>query len=138
MQNLTALLRIDVKVAGVATTTVYRGRKPRVTMACMELPPFHAMAVVLQIGVPFFHGACSALFPPQVETPSSVPVVASPENVIHHIERTKVNGCFTIPTFLHAWADDKKAVEILRTLSFAVSQYWFSAKCRTQYSSNFL
>lgn len=100
---------------------MYRAREPRVVMACMELPAFHAMAVVLQIGVTFFHGACSALFPPQVETPSSVPVVPSPENVMHNIERTKANGCFTIPTFMHAWADNKKHVEILRTLNFVVS-----------------
>lgn len=116
-----ALLRTDAKPIGVATTTVYRAQKPRVTMACMELPAFHAMAVVLQIGVSFFHGACSALFPPQVEHPSSVPVVPSPDNVMGHIERTKANGCFTIPAFLSVWAYDQKSIGILRRLKFVVS-----------------
>jgi acyl-coenzyme A synthetase/AMP-(fatty) acid ligase len=89
----------------------------------MHLPPFHAMAIYCQIILPLLSGVTVAVYPPVVESPESLPTLPTPDNILDHIQRTKSNSLFVIPTLLQIWGQDQKAVDILSALHFVVRFY---------------
>lgn len=86
----------------------------------MQLPPFHTLGFVLEVLLPLFSGVAIVLFPPVVKTPDAIPTVATPENTLQHVQRTKCNALVSIPAFLQAWAKETHAINILRGLELVV------------------
>ncbi|KAF8971811.1 hypothetical protein BDZ97DRAFT_1913708 [Flammula alnicola] len=88
----------------------------RVRAAGMHLPPFHAMGFVMQTLLPLFSGTIVALFPPVVKTAEMVPPLPTPDSILDHLERTRINAIMAIPAFLQVWAQDKRAIDVLSRL----------------------
>jgi acyl-CoA synthetase (AMP-forming)/AMP-acid ligase II len=89
-------------------------------MPGMQLPPFHALGFVLQVLLPLFSGVAIVLFPPVVKSPDVIPMAATAENTLQHMQRTKCNALVSVPAFLQAWAKDTHAINILRGLELVV------------------
>jgi hypothetical protein len=89
-------------------------------MAAMHLPPFHAMAIYSQIIFPLLSGVTAAVYPPVVKSAESLPTLPTPDGILDHIQRTKSNSLFAIPTLLQIWGQDQKSVDILSALQFVV------------------
>ena len=87
----------------------------------MQLPPFHAMGIVLEVFLPLFSCVAIALFP-RVETRTdTLPILTTPANVLDHVRRTGSNAMVSIPAFLSVWAAEPDAVDTLRKLELLVS-----------------
>ncbi|CAA7265482.1 unnamed protein product [Cyclocybe aegerita] len=95
-----------------------RDYKVQLRQAGMALPPFHAMCIITHLLCSLYGMTPIGLFPPTATTPKSQPVHPSPHNILEHAARTKCNALVTVPTFLHFWANEKKAVDFLASLEF--------------------
>ena len=104
----------------LAAAIAYRDHTPRLRMAAMHLPPFHAMGFQAQIILPLLGCTTVALYPPAVESPGLLPTLPTPDNILDHIQRTKSNALVTTPTFLQIWSRDQNAVDILSALQLVV------------------
>lgn len=91
----------------------------------MALPAFHTMGIIVQLLIGHFAMQPIGLYPPTATTPNSLPMMATPANLLDHIIRTKSTGLATIPAFLQVWAQDKDAVRVLASLQYVVSSYAF-------------
>lgn len=87
----------------------------------MQLPPFHAMGIVLEVFLPLFSCAAVVLFPPAVTCTDTLPILTTPESVLDHVRRTGCNAIVSIPAFLRVWAGESDAVGTLRGLQLVVS-----------------
>ncbi|KAF8185750.1 acetyl-CoA synthetase-like protein [Pholiota molesta] len=96
----------------------YRKWSPRVRMLGVQLPPFHAMGLCVQLVLPLYLCVTIAIFPPAVTSPNMVPMAPNPANILDHAERTKSTCTLTIPAFLQIWAQDKRALEILSAMDY--------------------
>ena len=95
-------------------------RSTRARVAGMQLPPFHALGIVVQLYAPLFTCISMVLFPPVVGSTQTLPVIPTPENVQHHSKRTGCNVIVTVPTFLGGWAKELTAVSALRDMELVV------------------
>ncbi|KJA27591.1 hypothetical protein HYPSUDRAFT_212216 [Hypholoma sublateritium FD-334 SS-4] len=95
-----------------------RSKRPRV--AGMQLPPFHAMGIVLEVFLPLFSCAAVVLFPPAVTHTDALPVPATPVSVLDYVRRTGCNAMVSIPAFLRIWAAEPDAVDTLRGLELVL------------------
>ncbi|KAF5349824.1 hypothetical protein D9758_010211 [Tetrapyrgos nigripes] len=75
---------------------------------------FHGSGIGCYITTPLYGLVTVALFPPTVTKPDEVPIVATPENTIQHLERTKATVSFIQPNFFRNFARSEKAIEVLR------------------------
>ena len=98
--------------------TEIRDRKWRVCP--LPLPPFHQFGFFIQVMYPLFGCICVSMFPPVVQKPGDLPITATPDLVLKHAIRTKADVLFCVPTFLQAWAQSPKAVQVLKTIPFVV------------------
>lgn len=90
-------------------------------MGCMPLPSFHTMGVMTQLLAPMYCLIISAIYPPIAKTPASLPITPTPDNILDHMRRTKVNGIVMVPTLLHTLSQDKTKLDFLAAMSFVVS-----------------
>ncbi|KAF5349787.1 hypothetical protein D9758_010217 [Tetrapyrgos nigripes] len=79
---------------------------------------FHATGIGCYITSGLSGPITVALFPPTVTNPDEVPIVATPENTIQHLERTKATASFIPPSFFSSFTRSEKAIEVLRKLVF--------------------
>lgn len=93
------------------------------SIACMHLPAFHTLGVISQLLHSMYALSIIALYPPTAFTPSQLPIMPTPDNILDHIRKTKSESLITIPSLLQIWAQDKQSVETLATLKMIVSQY---------------
>ncbi|TFK74185.1 putative aminoadipate reductase [Pluteus cervinus] len=93
-------------------------RRKHVTIACMALPPFHAIGVFVQNMYPVFHQLTIAVYPPCVFSKGQLPITPSPDNVIEHTRRTKAGALIIVPAFLQAWARLPSAISVLTNLEY--------------------
>ncbi|KAF9044199.1 putative aminoadipate reductase [Panaeolus papilionaceus] len=89
-------------------------------MGCMPLPSFHTMGVMTQLLAPMYCLIISAIYPPTAKTPASLPITPTPDNILDHMRRTKVNGIVMVPTLLHTLSQDKTKLDFLAAMSFVV------------------
>lgn len=87
----------------------------------MALPAFHTFGIIVQIIYALYSVTSIALYPPTVLSKDSLPMMPTPANILEHTARTKANGMFAIPALLQVWAQQKEAVELLKTMAFVVS-----------------
>ncbi|KAF8154567.1 hypothetical protein B0H34DRAFT_661311 [Crassisporium funariophilum] len=92
--------------------------KPHISMACMSLPPFHTLGVISQLLHNTYALTPVPLYPPIAVSPSALPVMPTPDNILEHVRRNKANSLVTIPTLLQIWAQDQRYVDFLATLEF--------------------
>lgn len=95
-------------------------RNMRARVAGMQLPPFHALGIVVQLYAPLFTCVSMVFFPPVVGRTNTLPVIPTPENVLHHSMRTGCNVMVTVPTFMSVWASEPTAVAALRDMELVV------------------
>ncbi|KAF8878947.1 putative aminoadipate reductase [Infundibulicybe gibba] len=98
----------------------FRDMKPRVRIAAMHLPPFHALAIHIQVLDALFGVVSIGLYPPTATAPDLLPVMPTPDNILEHARRTKSSTMVTIPAFLQIWAQSKEAIDMLRSLVFVM------------------
>ncbi|KAF5349781.1 hypothetical protein D9758_010220 [Tetrapyrgos nigripes] len=79
---------------------------------------FHATGIGCYITSALSGPITVALFPPTVTKPNEVPIVATPENTVQHLERTKATASFIPPSFFSSFTRSEKAIEVLRKLVF--------------------
>ncbi|KAF4610095.1 hypothetical protein D9613_010628 [Agrocybe pediades] len=91
------------------------------TSGCMALPAFHTLGVISQVLHSIYALTIIALYPPVATSPSALPVMPTPDNILDHARRTKCDCLITIPALLQIWAQDKASVEALATLKLVAS-----------------
>ncbi|KAF8871770.1 putative aminoadipate reductase [Infundibulicybe gibba] len=84
-------------------------------LSCMPLPPFHTLGIYTQLLVPLYGLVPIAMYPPLVTSPGLLPMIASPDNILDHTQRTHSTGMVTIPAFLQIWSQSNAALEILKS-----------------------
>ncbi|KIM43694.1 hypothetical protein M413DRAFT_443603 [Hebeloma cylindrosporum] len=92
--------------------------KTRLTMAGMALPAFHTLGVIVHLLVGIYSMTPVSLYTPIATKRSSMPMMPTPDNILHHMVQTKSNCLVIIPALLQIWAQDKKAVDYLASLEF--------------------
>ena len=110
---------------------------PRLRIAAMHLPPFHLLGFVLQIVYPLLSCVTIALYPPVTKRPNLLPIMATPQNILDHTQRTKPNGIMTIPSIIQIWSQDPKSVDILKSLEFVVRRPFFALGIRVDFVNVF-
>ncbi|KAJ7496400.1 putative aminoadipate reductase [Mycena latifolia] len=85
-------------------------------LANMALPAFHLAGMYCQLLQAIYGGATIALFPPTATTPSALPMMPSPDNVLEHARKTKCRSMCTFPTFLIIWSKSPDAIAYLKSL----------------------
>lgn len=103
-----------------ASFSEFKKWSPRVRMLGVQLPPFHAMGLCVQLTLPLYLCATIAIFPPVVTAPHMLPMAPTPDSILEHTQRTKSSCALTIPAFLQIWAQDKHALEILSSMDYVV------------------
>lgn len=89
-------------------------------MAGHALPAFHTLGINVHIMVSHYSMTPVGLYPPVAATPTSTPMIPSPDNILDHTARTVCNCMVIIPTLLQIWSHDKEAVDLLASLEFVV------------------
>lgn len=112
--------RLIFALRSLASQIQYSTHTPRVRIAGMPLPAFHTLGIYIQLIYSLYGGMSIGLYPPTATSPSSLPVMPTPDNVLEHMQRTKSNGLITIPALLEIWAQSDEAVDLLKTLEFVV------------------
>ncbi|KIJ49892.1 hypothetical protein M422DRAFT_246262 [Sphaerobolus stellatus SS14] len=84
-------------------------------MAVHNSPIFHAMGV-LSTGWAAISGCIRA-----VSCPSALKSFTDPERFLQEIQDSHATVIFSVPSFLEAWADDRKNVEVLKKMKVI---YW--------------
>ena len=92
-------------------------------MAGMALPAFHTLGIIVQLLIGIYAMTPVSLYPPIATKRTSVPMMPTPDNILHHTFQTKSNCLVVIPALLQIWAQDKKAVDNLASLEFVVSLF---------------
>ncbi|PPQ80241.1 hypothetical protein CVT25_003501 [Psilocybe cyanescens] len=92
----------------------------RLTIGCMALPTFHTLGIICTLYYSMYGMGIIALYPPTATTPTSLPPIPTPDNIIDHTRRTNCESLITIPTLLQSWAQDKKYVDFLAKLKMVV------------------
>ncbi|KAJ6473899.1 putative aminoadipate reductase, partial [Mycena sanguinolenta] len=92
--------------------TVHYMEKP---MANMGLPSFHLSGITFQLLLPLF-GMPVAVYPPVATSPSTLPVVPTPDNILHNARQTKCRSLFAVPALLATWLKSPEAIVYLATL----------------------
>lgn len=110
---------IDIK-APVTDNITY---KTRLIMAGMALPAFHTLGIIVHLLVGIYAMTPVSLYPPIATKRSSMPMMPTPDNILHHMVQTRSNCLLIIPALLQIWAQDKKAVDYLASLEFVVSLF---------------
>ncbi|KAF8655498.1 hypothetical protein AX16_003028 [Volvariella volvacea WC 439] len=100
----------------------YRQANPSTVVACMPLPPFHTLGLYVQLMTPIYSGAIMAVYPPTALQPGQLPLIASPENVLEHAQKTKSREIIILPSFIQAWAQSPELIEKLK----AYDQIYFT------------
>lgn len=88
----------------------------------MQLPPFHALGIVVELFLPLFSCVSVVFFPPVVKSPEMMPTLVTPENVLRHVKSTQCNAMVIIPAFLQAWTNDPESIDVLGNLELIVRQ----------------
>ncbi|QRV95149.1 AMP binding enzyme [Ceratobasidium sp. AG-Ba] len=86
--------------------TIWEAGGPGQRVALMVLPTLHAFCVG-----PLFTGYVPVLF-----SPSSPPVIPTPQSTLDALSASKCNFMFTVPAFLEAWSKDDEAIQELTKL----------------------
>lgn len=93
----------------------------------MHLPPFHTLAINMQLFAPLSGVAAVALYPPTSLTDHTrPPAVPTTDSVMEHAKRTGVTAVMAVPSFLEAWCLDREGVEWMKALDFVVRILPFS------------
>jgi hypothetical protein len=82
---------------------------------------FHASGMADYIMAPLYGLITVALFPPRVTKPDVMPITATAENIIEHLERSKATALAVQLNFLSDFARSEKAISVLRSMTFVVS-----------------
>ncbi|KAJ3970201.1 acetyl-CoA synthetase-like protein [Lentinula raphanica] len=93
--------------------STYKNYEVPLQIGAVALPPFHVMAFFTQLIAPLYASITIGLFPPKVTTPDSLPMLATPEDAIKHVQLTRSNSAVFVPTFLQIYSKDKRYVDIL-------------------------
>lgn len=87
----------------------------------MHLPPFHTLAINMQLFAPLSGLGTVALYPPTSHTDHTRgPTVPTPDSVIKHAKRTGVTAVMAVPSFVEAWSLEGEGVECMKGLDFVV------------------
>jgi acyl-CoA synthetase (AMP-forming)/AMP-acid ligase II len=101
-------------------------------LAGLMLPLFHVMGVMLHIAAPLMSEClCSPLDNVMLRfvegglivvmyNPTRGPVVPTPESVLAALRRSQAEYAMSVPSFCAEWADDPKALEVLKGLKALV------------------
>ncbi|KAJ7470082.1 hypothetical protein B0H11DRAFT_2434130 [Mycena galericulata] len=81
----------------------------------MALPAFHLFAILCQLFHPLF-GTCAAVYPPTATSPTALPILPSPDNILDHARKTKCRSISVVPSMLATWANSPPAIAYLKTL----------------------
>ncbi|KAJ7470077.1 hypothetical protein B0H11DRAFT_2434091, partial [Mycena galericulata] len=81
----------------------------------MALPAFHLFAILCQLFHPLF-GTCAAVYPPTATSPTALPILPSPDNILDHVHKTKCRSISVVPSMLATWANSPPAIAYLKTL----------------------
>lgn len=94
--------------------------KTKLTMAGMALPAFHTLGIIVHLLIGIYAMTPVSLYTPIATKRSSMPMMPTPDNILHHMVQTKSNCLVIIPAFLQIWAQDQKVVDYLASLEFVV------------------
>ncbi|KAJ4474501.1 acetyl-CoA synthetase-like protein [Lentinula aciculospora] len=100
--------------------STYKNLKVPLRVGLMALPPFHIMAFFSQLLFPIYATMTVALFPPKVTKPDALPMLATPEDMIKHIQLTHSNAVALVPMFLQIYSKDERSIEVLKGLESVV------------------
>ncbi|KAF5318761.1 hypothetical protein D9619_011064 [Psilocybe cf. subviscida] len=90
------------------------------TLGVMALPAFHTLGLTSHV-LRAAYGLCTvALYPPIADTPSKLPVMPTPDNIIEHMRRTGCEDLVSIPALFNIWVQQKDTVEYLASLKLVV------------------
>ncbi|KAJ6473883.1 hypothetical protein C8R45DRAFT_835129, partial [Mycena sanguinolenta] len=84
-------------------------------MANMGLPCFHLFGITFQLLMPLA-GTPAAVYPPSATSPSMLPVIPTPDNILDHAKQTKCRSLLAVPSLLATWSKSPEAVAYLATL----------------------
>ncbi|KZP16286.1 putative aminoadipate reductase [Athelia psychrophila] len=88
-------------------------------LGAMHLPPFHTLAINMQLFAPLSGVAAVALYPPTSRTDHARPPAApTTDSVMEHAKRTGVTAVMAVPSFLEAWSLEREGVEWMKALDF--------------------
>ncbi|KAF8974264.1 hypothetical protein BDZ97DRAFT_1772696 [Flammula alnicola] len=110
--------RTLVSWAAFPGSLMFRDHTPRLRIAAMHLPPFHALGMFTLTILPLYSCTTIALYPPAALRPDLLPTMPTPDNILDHLSRTQSNAITTIPTLLQVWAQDENSVNLLSKLEF--------------------
>ncbi|KAF7289315.1 General substrate transporter [Mycena indigotica] len=83
-------------------------------IATMHLPAFHLAGLIGHLLQPIFANIPAAVFPPTAMSREQVPMIPTPDNILHHAQQTNCKVIFTFPFLLIAWAKSPESMELLR------------------------
>lgn len=75
----------------------------------------------MQLLNPVYGLVHTAVYPPTATLPESLPVVASPDNILDHTRRSHSTEMVIIPALLQIWSQSSDAIEILKALRYVVN-----------------
>ncbi|KAJ6579476.1 putative aminoadipate reductase [Mycena vulgaris] len=81
----------------------------------MGLPSFHTLGLYLQLVQPL-NGNHVAVYPPTAISPTALPILPSPNNILEHTRKTNCTSLMTIPALFSVWATSPEAIAYLKTL----------------------
>ncbi|KAJ7440958.1 putative aminoadipate reductase [Mycena latifolia] len=81
----------------------------------MALPAFHMLGLVCQLLQPLA-GICVALYPPTAKSPSALPIMPSPDNILENARKTRCKSLTVVPALLVYWAKFPAVLTYLKTL----------------------
>lgn len=96
------------------------------SVGCMSLPPFHTLGIISQLIRPAYGLNVITLYPPIASSPTQLPVMPTPDNIIEHLRRNKAESLVSIPALFQIWAQDPETVKFLATLRMAVRVFLFA------------
>ncbi|TFY54705.1 hypothetical protein EVJ58_g8698 [Rhodofomes roseus] len=98
---------------------VLHGRLHAVGWGAHALPPFHTMAIAVQLLAPLVSGCPTSLFPPRA-VEGDPPVIPTPQNTILNARKTSCGILATVPSFVEAWAHNDEDVKYLASLKLLI------------------
>ncbi|KAJ7484451.1 putative aminoadipate reductase [Mycena latifolia] len=84
-------------------------------LGAMALPSFHTLGLHCQVLQPL-NGNPVVVYPPTAISPSALPILPSPSNILEHARKTNCSSLMAIPALFSVWAASPDAVAYLRTL----------------------
>ncbi|KAJ7827451.1 hypothetical protein B0H13DRAFT_2241007 [Mycena leptocephala] len=100
-------------------------------LGAMALPSFHTLGLYCQLLQPL-NGNPVVVYPPTALSPSALPMLPSPSNILEHARKANCSTLMAIPALFNVWATSPDTIAYLKTLSIV---FWAGGALPNQLGS---